>query len=278
VKHHTCLFIVFFGACFSLWSEDRWLAELYALYSDPQRICSLELISQYPFQGNEHILQVGSSDGTIAQVLADRFPESSILALDSSNAMIEYSKKKTQKYKNLSFSLMENEKLPFEAEFDLVMAFFFLEWASDQAKMVKSFATALKKGGRVLLLNPSRMPVELQEAARETMHRPKWEGFFKEFLVPIFFPAKEEMLRYLAEAGLICLKFEEKNKHFVFPSQEALEKTLEPSFPYLDAIPKELKDTFLAELTSAYLRRCPSDRFRRVFLTLDLYEVWAYKP
>lgn len=97
------------------------------------------------------VLDVGSGDGVIAQLLAPR--ARSFTCLDRSEKMIAAAKKRLDGQPNVRFAKGDMHELPFDADrFDQVLLFNTLTYAHDPARAVSEVARVLRPGGTALVV------------------------------------------------------------------------------------------------------------------------------
>ncbi len=90
------------------------------------------------------IIDLGCGTGTIAKLLADKFPNSKIVCLDIASKMIEIAKYKLCDHKNTEFIVGDFSKIDFKEKFDVVVSSLALHHIeSDEEK--KEFYTRIFK-------------------------------------------------------------------------------------------------------------------------------------
>src|SRR5512140_3123893 len=96
------------------------------------------------------VLDAGSGDGTVAQMLAPR--ARAVTCLDRSERMIAAAKARLAKAKNVSFAIGDVEALPFAARsFDELLLFNVLPQVPEPAKVLAEAARVLRPGGSVVV-------------------------------------------------------------------------------------------------------------------------------
>ena len=97
------------------------------------------------------VLDAGSGDGTIAQMIAPR--ARSVTCLDQSERMIAAAKERLARHKNVRFEVGDAAKTPYEARsFDEVVLFNVLTQAPEPARVLCEAARVLRPGGRVAIV------------------------------------------------------------------------------------------------------------------------------
>jgi ArsR family transcriptional regulator len=97
------------------------------------------------------VLDAGSGDGTIAQLLAPR--ARSVTCLDRNEKMVEAARVRLAKAKNVTVCLGDVHELPFADEaFDHVLLFNILTQAARPARVLAEGARVLRQGGSVTII------------------------------------------------------------------------------------------------------------------------------
>jgi ArsR family transcriptional regulator len=105
------------------------------------------------------VLDAGSGDGTIAQMIAPR--ARSVTCLDRSEKMIAAARQRLARSKNVTFAVGDVQRMPFEARaFDAVLLFNVLTHAEDPARAVAEAARVLRPDGllAIVTLAPHKHP------------------------------------------------------------------------------------------------------------------------
>ncbi len=96
------------------------------------------------------VLDAGSGDGTVAQMIAPR--ARSVTCLDRSERMIGAARARLAKAKNVRFEIGDVQALPFPARaFDEVLLFNVLPQVAEPAKVLAEAARVLRPGGLVVV-------------------------------------------------------------------------------------------------------------------------------
>lgn len=132
------------------------------------------------------VLDAGSGDGTMAQLLASR--AKSVTCLDRSEKMVEAARARLAKVKNVTVRLGDVHELPFEDEsFDQVLLFNVLTQATTPARVVAETGRVLRPGGNLVVVTLAAHDHGEVSAAYRDLH-------------PGFAPA--QVKRMLQKAGL----------------------------------------------------------------------------
>jgi ubiquinone/menaquinone biosynthesis C-methylase UbiE len=122
------------------------------------KLRNLDRILQTAALGARNILDVGSEDALFVYWLADRLPDSRILAIDTDNAAISACRSTlSRRYaQRVEFRVAQLSDLPSEA-FDLATAFDVLEHITDDRNAVAEMFRVLQPGGTLLAHVPRDM-------------------------------------------------------------------------------------------------------------------------
>ena len=124
----------------------------YDQYAHAQRQAAdwlLESISNEPTT----ILEIGCGTGSLTKLLADRFPEAQITALDFADTMVKQARAKVGKQEHVAFHCIDGESFiaTTDTRYDLVISNATLQWFADLPGTFKNLAHLLTEEGRVVL-------------------------------------------------------------------------------------------------------------------------------
>jgi SAM-dependent methyltransferase len=139
------------------------------------------------------VLDIGCGDGRLSLILKRH--ASSLVAIDSSPAMVEASRNK-----GIDAFLMDASKIDFEEQFDTIVSHAVLHWIREAEETVKRIARALRPNGRFIAMFGGHgdcriIRSSLIEAAGQ-------KGFDVRPLDPWFNPTVEQYSKFLANADL----------------------------------------------------------------------------
>src|SRR5688572_26926494 len=102
----------------------EWRASDYNRQSSLQQAMAQEQLASLTLEGSERILDVGCGDGKVTAAIADRVPRGQVLGVDPSRDMIAFASSHfgPPAHPNLRFEVADVRRLPFRAEFDLVVS------------------------------------------------------------------------------------------------------------------------------------------------------------
>jgi ubiquinone/menaquinone biosynthesis C-methylase UbiE len=118
------------------------LAPVWDQYRSPDAFAPVEAALDRLEGAPRRVLDVGTGTGAVAALIADRFPEAEVVAVDVSERMIEQARRKAGE--RVRFEVADAERLPFgDGSFDLVTLGNMIPFFDELARVTAA-------GGRVL--------------------------------------------------------------------------------------------------------------------------------
>jgi len=260
----------------------NWNAQDYAKNSQNQFQWAQELIPKLKLQGNEALLDIGCGDGKITAELAKCLPNGRVVGVDSSEKMIDLAKKAfpQKDFPNLSFQIMDAQKLNFQSEFDVVFSNAALHWIIDQKAVLKGVQRSLKHGGRLLFQMAGKGNAkDILNLINELMTVEPWKNFFGNMTFPYSFYDQEEYAALMRQARLLVERVELFPKEMKFNDAEGLSGWVRTTWlPFTDRIPFDLRPRFVELIVKRYLERNPADVAGVVHVGMMRIEVEGRKP
>jgi trans-aconitate 2-methyltransferase len=265
----------------SAFQPVKWNAADYAANSVVQQTWARELIARLNLHGDEHILDVGCGDGKVTAELARAVPRGSVTGIDASVEMIEFAKKTfpTRKFQNLRFRVMDARKIKFDRQFDLVFSNAALHWVDDHQAILLGAATVLKPGGRLAISCGGKGNAQdVFVALRPEIRLERWRDFFKNMPTPYFFYAPGDYEKWLPKFGLKINTLKLAPKDAAYEDAEGFATWLRTTWiPYVQRVPENLREEFIAAVTARYLARHPADKTGQIHVRMVRLEINAVK-
>lgn len=248
--------------------------EKYKTASIPQTEWGKSLISQITLQGDESILDLGCGDGHLTEQLSLLVPNGRVLGIDASVGMIKTARKICRG--NLTFLHMDMNDLHFSDEFDILYSNAALHWVKDHNRLLQNSYAALKTGGMLLWdFGSAGNCSHFLSVIQETMADDKYAGFFKDFDMPWFMPAKNHYEALISPIGYSDFDLTEVNRDRYFSNSEEMIKWIDQPciVPFIECIPDFLKSAFRNEVVEKMLERTmqPDGTCFETFRRLQVY-------
>lgn len=257
----------------------QWDARDYRKSSSAQLQWARELLSTLQLSGNEKILDIGCGDGKITAEIAKRLSTGSVLGIDSSEEMINFSIRNfpQDEHRNLNFRLVDVRKLPFDSEFDVIFSNATLHWVIDHATILQGIKKSLKPGGRILLQMGGRGNASaLFTVLDSVLAKDRWGNFFRDFSFPYGFYGVDEYRMWLKQAGLKEKRVELIPKDMTQKGKDGLASWIRTTWlPYTQRVPEALQDDFIQEIVDRYTEIFPIDSEGTIHVSMMRLEVEA---
>ena len=160
----------------------EWDAAEYEKLSAPMTGWGAWIVGRLDLRGDEAAIDAGCGTGRVTEVLLERLPRGSVLAVDSSAAMIEATRRRFAGEPRVRVERQDLSSLEVREPVDLILSTATFHWINDHDRLFGRLALALKPHGRLAAQcggegNISRATRAVGEAMREEPFRPYFEGW-----------------------------------------------------------------------------------------------------
>jgi trans-aconitate methyltransferase len=262
----------------------KWNAADYAANSFVQQTWAREIIAKLNLRGDESILDVGCGDGKVTAELARALPDGLVVGTDASPQMIAFAKRTfpVKKFPKLQFHICDARKISakkFAAKFDVVFSNAALHWVNDHEKILRGAAAVLKSGGRLVVSCGGKGNAQdVFVALRPEMRLKRWREFFRQMPTPYFFYAPEDYKKWLPKFGFKIQKLKLAPKDATYEGAQGFATWLRTTWiPYVQRVPENLREEFIAAVTQRYLAKHPPDATGKVHVKMVRLEIDAAK-
>jgi trans-aconitate 2-methyltransferase len=244
-----------------------WNAAEYHRVSEPQLAWGLDVLARLELRGDETAADVGCGTGRLTAQLRDRLPRGRVIAVDSSETMLEQARACLQGEGGLVRA--DAAALPFSRALNLIFSTATFHWVHDHDRLFASVYWALKPGGRLVAQCGGGPNLQrLLERADALMHRPDFAPYFAGWRAPWNFADADTTHRRLETAGFVRVVTALYPSPVSFDSAEtyrAFVKTVCVRH-HVARLPPELQADFTAQLSAEAVRDDPP-------LTLDYWRL-----
>ena len=256
-KKGMCLRLLLTQILFSclVFANPDWDGQAYSENSDPQYNWVIGYIEELPLAGHEHILDIGSGDGKLTQILKNRIPKGTITGMDQSESMVAFSQKT---YPGITFVQQKAEDLQAVGQFDLITSFSCLHWVEDKEKAAHNMHRALKPGGKILLyFAPDEGAHRLDHAIEKIAADPQWGVDFSSVKSGFYLVTEKTFRAYLEKAGFHVDETKVVTTHEQYRSKEDFAKWIKTWLPHTKLLKPERHDPFVMAIIDEYLSHYP---------------------
>ena len=136
-------------------SERDWPANDYAIGSYIQASVADHHLPELNIAPTAKVLDIGCGNGTYTRKILDMVPHGSVLGIDASENMLKLAQEITLEYPNFSIRKDNVISMNYTEQFDSIVSFWCLQWATDIYESFVNIIKALKQGGTFFTLFPS---------------------------------------------------------------------------------------------------------------------------
>jgi len=259
----------------------NWNPQDYAKNSSAQLVWARELISRMAFTGSEAVLDVGCGDGKITAEFARVLSCGFVLGVDSSAEFIAYASRHYPRstFPRLHFEQMDARTLDIDRKFDLVFSNAALHWVDDHRAFLCGASRHLHLHGRLVLsCGGAGNAAGIIAVLRGLVTSPAWSDYFTDFTFPYHFYSPNDYAVWLPAAKMVAVRCELVEKDMVHDSPEGLAGWIRTTWmPYTQRLPEGLREGFITDFLSEYLRGHPTDSSGRTHVQMTRLEVEAIK-
>ena len=106
----------------------------------------------------------------------------------------------------------------------------------------------------------------------------KWSSYFRDFAFPYGFYEPEEYSKWLKDTGFSIKRLELISKDMALQGQKGLFAWIASTWhPYIQQVPQELKEDFIGELVTLFVKSYPPDDKGYVHVHMKRLEIEAYR-
>jgi trans-aconitate 2-methyltransferase len=126
-----------------------WDARTYDRVADPQTRWGAVVLDRLPLRGDERVLDAGCGSGRVTELLADRLPQGSVVALDGSASMIAAARDRLARFGDRVDYVVADlvRPLPIDGEVDAVFSTATFHWVLDHDALFANLAAVTRQGG-----------------------------------------------------------------------------------------------------------------------------------
>jgi trans-aconitate 2-methyltransferase len=223
-----------------------WDAASYQRVSVPHEEWAASILDRLDLRGDETVLDAGCGSGRVTSMLIERLPEGRVVAVDGSASMVE--RVRSVLRPGDEAIVADLVALELEEPVDVVFSSAVFHWVLDHDALFAGLRRALSPGGRLAAQhggagNIARLKASSAEVAAREPYVPHFEGFGQ----PWNYAAPEETEERLARAGFTQTRCWLQPWDIVPPEPAEFLRTVCLG-PYVDRLPPELRDPFIADV------------------------------
>ncbi|WP_022719976.1 trans-aconitate 2-methyltransferase [Rhodopseudomonas sp. B29] len=149
-----------------------WNAEQYLKYEDERTRPARDLLAQVPNQAPGKVVDVGCGPGNSTELLVERWPQASVLGVDTSADMLRQARERLPQHKFIEANVAHWAP---PAGTEVIFANAVFQWVPDHLKHLKRLLGALPSGGTLAV----QMPDNLDEPSHIMMREVAFQEPFR---------------------------------------------------------------------------------------------------
>jgi trans-aconitate 2-methyltransferase len=110
------------------------------------------VLDRLPLAGDERVLDAGCGSGRVTELLAERLPRGTVVAVDGSPAMVEAARERLAPFGDrIEYVVADlGRPLPIETRVDAVLSTATFHWVPDHDALFRNLAAVIRPGGRLV--------------------------------------------------------------------------------------------------------------------------------
>ena len=179
-----------------------WDAATYDRLPIPMTAWGETVLGWLDLRGDERVLDAGCGTGKVTEMLRDRLPHGSVVALDGSVSMVEQARVRLGEGRVEYLVADLEEPLPVSPPVDAILSTATFHWIADHDALFARLRAHLRDGGHFVAQCGGRGNIaSVHAAARETLAVEPFAAHFAGWQGPWNFATPEETERRLQRAG-----------------------------------------------------------------------------
>ena len=220
-----------------------WDAAAYHRVSAPQLEWAEKVLERLPLAGDEIVLDAGCGSGNVTQLLLDRLPRGHVVAVDSSESMVEHARQALDPDRTTIFQA-DLAELELDEPVDAAFSNAVFHWIPDHDALFARLHAALRPGGPLVAQCGGEGNVaRLHAAGREVAAREPYAEHLAGWTGPWNFAGADESAERLERAGFAEIETW-LEPYPITPEDPLAFMTTVCLGPHLQRLPEELRTGF----------------------------------
>jgi trans-aconitate 2-methyltransferase len=132
-------------------SPRDWDAATYDRIANPMTAWGTAVLDRLPLRGDERVMDAGCGSGRVTELLAERLPQGSVVAVDGSPAMIDQARARLGGFGDrIEYVVADlGRPIPVALPVDAILSTATFHWVPDHDALFRNLAAVLRPGGRL---------------------------------------------------------------------------------------------------------------------------------
>lgn len=249
-------------------STRDWDASSYQRVSVPHEEWARAVLARLGLEGGETVLDAGCGSGRVTAILLGELPEGSVVAVDGSPSMVAKVRDVLRPQDQALVS--DLTALGLARPVDAIFSSAVFHWIADHDLLFRRLRATLKPGGRFAAqCGGAGNIADFRERTAEIATREPYASFLGDFDEPWNYAGAAETEKRLSQAGFGEVRCWLQPWEIAPPQPAEFLRTVCLG-PYMDLLPSELGDRFIADILAT-----ESTPFRMRYVRLNIEAVAA---
>ncbi len=254
-----------------------WNASLYLKFRDERTQPAIDLANRIPHADPRKILDIGCGPGNSTLVLQQRYPQASILGVDSSPAMIETA---SRDFPEMDFDLchVPSGLANLDHDYDVVFSNACIQWIPDHRTLIPAFMELLKPGGVLAVQTPMNYDQPIHQLITRVTESSAWKSYFPHPRM-FFNLTPGEYFDLFSEIQCGFSLWMTTYYHTMDSHRDILQWYKSTGLkPYLEQLPDDMKPGFEAEILAEIVQGYPAQNNGQVIFRFPRFFFLAVRP
>jgi len=246
-----------------------WNPEAYLKFEKERSKPSRDLVSRIKLEQPENILDVGCGPGNSTRILAERWKNAAITAIDNSHAMLEIAKATNPSVR----WLLRDAGLDISdlGQYDLIFSNAVFQWIPDNDLLISRLFAMLKPRGILAVQVPFVNEMLIHQLLLDLVSSAKWSGYFDHIAIPYKVHTPEYYYDVLCELTPEIELWETRYYHLMNSYEDILDLYRSTGLrPYLDCLYEDKKQKeFESDLMLEIMKYYAGSKDGKILFTFD---------
>lgn len=227
----------------------EWDAAGYEELSSPQTLWGAVVLGRLDLRGDEAALDAGCGTGRVTELLLEKLPGGTVLAVDGSEAMVEAARRRFAGEPRVRVECQDLLSLEVAEPVDLVFSTATFHWIKDHDRLFRRLAGVLKTGGLLVAQCGGEGNIAgATRATEETMEEERFRGYFEGWGDDKYYADAETTGARLEAAGFEAVETWLHDEHTRFGSVDELARFVRAAVlgGHMERLPEDERRPFAA--------------------------------
>lgn len=235
--------------------ESNWDPEHYLRFKRERTQPSHDLVNRIEIVNPRSIIDIGCGPGNSTRVLWERWPDASVVGLDSSETMIDTA---TRDHPDRRWICADVNDLADDPQYDLVFSNATIQWIPDHEGLIRNLMGRVNTGGALAVQIPLFRDMPINQEIQALTEHPRWNEALSGIERRFTYERMETYYDIVAGAADRVTMWQTWYVHEMASHEMIVHMMSSTGLrPYLDALSEDRREEFLEDLLSNIRRVYP---------------------